>query len=209
MDFSYQTTPMKIGPINTSKEELIDIAKAWLGISLAFSFVLNVAGFSFIEVFALSLATVGLGFLLHELAHKIVAQHYGCFAEFRAFNEMIIIALLLSYFLKVVFAAPGAVMISGPIGKRRNGKISLAGPLTNAVLAFIFLMIFFLSPESMLKVLAGVGFTINSWLALFNLIPVWNLDGKKIWDWSKAIYLLMLAVCIVFFVTGMILKISF
>jgi len=108
-----------------------------------------------------------------------------------------------------VFAAPGAVMISGPIGKRRNGKISLAGPLTNAVLAFIFLMIFFASPYEMLKAFAGVGFTINSWLALFNLIPVWNLDGKKIWDWSKAIYLLMLAVCIVFFVTGIILKISF
>ena len=31
--------PLKIGPIKTSKTELIDILKAWIAISLAFTFV--------------------------------------------------------------------------------------------------------------------------------------------------------------------------
>src|SRR3989338_1249895 len=91
---------IQIGKIKTSSLELTDIAKAWLAISFAFAVVLG--GFSlsservygifslvFLQFFLMALLTAGLGFLLHELAHKFVAQRYGCVAEFRAFDQMI------------------------------------------------------------------------------------------------------------------------
>ncbi|MFH1316035.1 MAG: hypothetical protein ABII01_00795 [Candidatus Woesearchaeota archaeon] len=201
---------MKIGPFNTSKKELIDIFKAWIVISIAFSLIFGTSPLSnYISAFIISLLTVGLGFLLHELAHKLMAQHYGCYAEFRSFDSMLVIALVFAFFFGIVFAAPGAVMISGPVGKSRNGKISMAGPLMNLILAAIFLLNFIFLPIPFLKTLFGLGFLINTWLALFNMIPVWNFDGKKILNWNKLIYALMVAIGFVFFFTASSLGISF
>ena len=42
------------------------------------------------------------------------------------------------------------------------------------------------------------GFLINAWIGLFNLIPFLMFDGKKILNWSKPAYFIMLS-------TGMIL----
>ena len=135
--------------------------------------------------------------MLHELGHKVVAQRYGCFAEFRAFNQFLILAIIMSFF-GFVFAAPGAVMINGPVGVRRNGKISVAGPLVNLALALFFLSILLIPPAGILKTIAVYGFFINSWLALFNMIPIWNLDGAKVLRWSKAVYALVVLIALSF-----------
>src|SRR3989344_1536941 len=114
---------------NLEKKELI---KAWLAISIAFGIVLKGTNLGFIQNFILAALTVGVGFLLHELAHKVVAQRYRCWAEFRAFDQMLILAVLMSFF-GFVFAAPGAVFIKGFVTKEKNGKISVAGPITNII----------------------------------------------------------------------------
>ena len=180
-----------------SEREIKDLVKAWIIISLAFAIVLG--GFksfsNFVQMFLISSLTVGTGFLLHELAHKMIAQHYGCLAEFRAFNSGLIFALFMSLF-GFIFAAPGAVMIGGLVDKEKNGKISLAGPLTNIVLAGIFLIIATTSAESISK-LANYGFLINSWLALFNLIPIGIFDGSKILNWDKKIYSIIVAIAVI------------
>src|SRR3989338_9073468 len=103
-----------VGTISTSEHELKDIAKAWILVSAAFAILLRSSIGSFFQSFLLAFLTVGVGFLLHELAHKLVAQHYGCFAEFRAFDFYLWMAVLMSYF-GFVFAAPGAVFITGPV----------------------------------------------------------------------------------------------
>ena len=186
---------IKIGGINTSKIELNDLFKAWLAISIAFAIVIGGFSFSidFITVFIIAALTVGLGFIIHEMGHKLVAQRYGCFAEFRAFNQMLILAVIMSFF-GFVFAAPGAVMISGPVGIRRNGKISMAGPLANLIFALFFLSLLLIPVTGLLKTLAGYGFLINTWLGLFNMIPFGNFDGKKILRWNKLVYGVMVVV---------------
>lgn len=189
---------IKIGKINTSKIELIDITKAWLAISLAFALVYSgaslfggnlakILSINFLLVFLISLFTGGLGFLLHELAHKFSAQHYGCTAEFRAFDQMLYLAVGLAALVGFIFAAPGAVMISGMVTRKENGIISLAGPLTNYVLAMIFYGLNFAFPA--LGFIFLIGFSINLWLGLFNLIPFGNFDGIKIFHWSTPIWL--------------------
>jgi len=185
-----------IGKINTSETELRDLLKAWLAISFAFAIILRHGiDLSFYQVFIISAVTVGTGFLLHELGHKFVAQRYGCFAEFRSFDQMLILAIIMSFF-GFILAAPGAVMINGPVGKRRNGKISAAGPIVNIVLAFAFLSLLLVSPSGILKIISFYGFFINSWLALFNMIPVWNLDGAKVLRWNKKVFGIIVAVAL-------------
>lgn len=195
---------IKIGKIYTSKVELLDITKAWLMVALTFAFLFSgmnlmdgslsfdkLESSSFWILVVVSLFTAGIGFLLHEMAHKLVAQHYGCAAEFRSFDEMLFFALLLSVGIGFTFIAPGAVMISGMITRKENGIISIAGPLTNYVLALIFLGLMLLFPT--LSLIFSIGFNINLWLGLFNMIPLMNFDGAKIWRWNIPAWIGMVA----------------
>lgn len=196
MDYLNERKPIYIGKINTSEKEIRDLLKAWIAISIAFAIMMKSSlSLSFYQTFIVSLITVGTGFLLHELGHKFIAQRYGCFAEFRSFDQMLAMAILMS-FLGFLFAAPGAVMITGPVGKSRNGKISAAGPVVNLALAFAFLALLFLNPSGMIKIICIYGFMINSWLALFNMIPIWNFDGVKILAWNKAAYGIIVAIAL-------------
>lgn len=198
---------IQIGKIKTSKIELRDIAKAWIVLSLAFACIYAGANFldgtiskifstQFIFLFLISLFTAGLGFLLHELTHKFVAQRYGCVAEFRAWDQFLFLALGMAAFIGFLFAAPGAVMISGMITRRENGIVSVAGPATNYVLGFLFLGLTFLIPA--FKSIFLIGFSINMMLGLFNMIPFGPLDGLKVFYWNKVAWGAMVVVGIFF-----------
>ena len=189
-----------LGRISTSRTELLDLIKAWLAISLAFAIILGGSFFSFdfVSIFMIASLTVGLGFVTHEMAHKVVAQHYGCQAEFRSWDKMLLLAIFMAILFKAIFVAPGAVFITGPVGKKRNGIISAAGAIANLIIAALFLSILLSPSLSMFYSIAGYGFMINTWLALFNMLPFWMFDGKKILNWNKAVYFTMVAVSIAF-----------
>jgi Zn-dependent protease len=186
-----------------SSIELHDLTKAWIMLSLAFT-IYFLGGFSisskFLISFVISLFIVGTAFVLHELGHKFVAQHYGCFAEFRSFNAMLWFALIASFF-GIIFAAPGAVMISGPLGQRRNGIISAFGPGTNILLSLMFLVLYSITNSTIINAVFAYGASINIWLAIFNLLPIPMLDGKKVWVWNKAVYVGIFLLSIIILIT--------
>lgn len=189
--------------VSFSQRELKDLGIAWLALGVAFAVFINrsllralTAGQApdvaeLISVVVLSLLTAGIGFLLHELAHKVVAIRFGQIAEFRADYNMLFLAIVgaLAGFL---FAAPGAVHHRGRITERENGLIALAGPVTNIGLAALF---FVLGIVGLLADVGGfvlqaanLGLYINLLLAGFNMIPFGPLDGTKVLAWNKAVY---------------------
>ncbi|HDJ38788.1 MAG TPA: site-2 protease family protein [Methanosarcinales archaeon] len=194
--------------MRTSETEMQHLLIAWIAISTAFAFVLSGSArhnpFSEIVVryFIVSMFTVGIGFLFHELAHKVVAQRYGLWAEFRMSPTLLMLAVGVAYLAGWIFAAPGAVYISGSyITQEQNGRIAAAGPLMNILLAAIFIMISMQS--GFVEGLGGygglavyLGVKINLWLAGFNMLPFSVLDGKKVFSWSVpafvGIYLLII-----------------
>lgn len=190
---------IQLGNISTSRTELIDLIKAWVALSVAFAILLggSLFSFEFITFFTISSLSVGFGFIAHEMAHKIVAQKYGCQAEFRAWDKMLILAVIMSFF-GFIIAAPGAVMISGPVGRKRNGKISAAGAIANLIIAAMFLSLLLTGVGGILLPIARYGFMINTWLALFNMLPFGMFDGKKVLKWNKAVYFTMVAVSLIF-----------
>jgi Zn-dependent protease len=139
-----------------------------------------------VQALALSMITVGAGFLLHELAHKVVAIRFGQIAEFRADYGMLGLAVVagLAGFL---FAAPGAVHHRGRITIRENGLIALAGPLVNVALAVVF-FIPALFGTGFVAAVGNIGFIINVLLAGFNMIPFGPLDGRTVLDWNPVIF---------------------
>jgi Zn-dependent protease len=186
--------------VNVSSRELRDLAAAWLLLGLAFTFFLVrvtpttmvdvVVSPFFVREFLLSLATVGVAFLLHELAHKVVAVRFGQDAEFRADYGMLGLAVV-SGLAGFLFAAPGAVHHRGHITPRENGLIAVAGPLTNVALAVASFALLPVAPA-----VGERGLFINVLLAGFNMIPFGPLDGATVLDWSPLAYALAAVVTI-------------
>ncbi len=180
---------MKVGSIRFGTRELLDIAIAWAALSVAFALFFGGGGRTIlyrpgvlVGLLPASLVTAGLGFLLHEMAHKVTAIRFGQVAEFRADYGMLFLAVAgaLAGFL---FAAPGAVYHQGRSTLRENGLIALAGPLTNVALGMVFFPLE-LALGGTLGSVAALGVRINFLLAGFNMIPFGPLDGNTVKEWS-------------------------
>ncbi len=172
------------------RTELLHIIVSVFAISFAFAWDGSGASGGFFAGFLVVMLTVGAGFVLHELSHKFVAQNYGALAAYRAWPMGLLLAVGLSLLTGggFVFAAPGAVLIYGPhITREQNGKISLAGPLVNFVLALFFISLAFAFPG--VAGLSLFGGRVNAFLGLFNLIPFFPLDGQKVLAWSKGAWI--------------------
>jgi len=185
--------------VNFTSREIRDIIISMLVIAGAFAYVFkDINHGNFISLIPVALVAVGLGFVFHELAHKFMAVRYGFYAEYRLWVQGLILAIVTAA-LGFVFAAPGAVYIHGQhISKEENGKISIAGPLTNIALAIIFFVILLFAPYSpLLSLVCSLGFFVNSFLAFFNLLPVFMLDGAKVFKWNPLIWLVTIAVAFV------------
>ena len=193
-------------PIRTSETEIKHLLIAWLAIAFAFTIILQRwYTLNLILIFIISAVTVGFAFIFHELAHKVVAQRYGAWSEFRMAPSMLLLAILTAFF-GFIFAAPGAVMIFNPyLTREENGKISLAGPMVNMILAFFFLALFRLVPTGIFSWIGRFGVMINAWLAVFNLIPIGVLDGRKVLAWNKGVYSVALGIAISMLVVSIIL----
>ena len=160
------------------------------------------AGISFLigstsSAFALAIATIifALGFILHELAHKYVAQSYGLWAEFRV-NTMGVILTAISILSPLKFIAPGAVVISGFADRDRMGLTAIAGPIVNIVITVALLITVPVLARTSIYFAILYGAAINAFLALFNLIPFAIFDGRKVYAWNRRYWAVVFVVAL-------------
>lgn len=199
---------VQVAGIEFGRSELRDLGVAWLALSVAFTLffagggrgvgrMLNGTPFELVGLGVISFVTAGLGFILHEVAHKVLAVRYGQVAEFRANYQMLGIAVVAAL-AGIIFAAPGAVHHRGRITKREGGLIALAGPLTNVALGVVFAvpLVLGLLGAPLLGDLGLYGVAINLFLAGFNMLPFGPLDGKTVLSWDPKAYAAAAAVTI-------------
>ena len=204
------------GPrIGTS--ELIDLLLSLVVLTVAFSWGgrFGQMGNLTADSIVIAAVAVGTGFLLHELAHKFVAQRYGYWAEYKASPMGLVLTVVMALFIGIVFAAPGAVMIrktsyTPPMStyttdsdaywdqlERKSGGeelwIALAGPVTNIILAALFFSIGMshIATSDFAVSLLRAGMFINLSLAAFNMIPIDPLDGGKIFRGNALIWMIV------------------
>ncbi len=195
--------------IEFSWKELLHLGASVLVLSAAFSFALtaqsvlfggDVDWFALLDILPWSTVIVFTAFVLHELAHKVVAQWKHMWAEFRASPGGLLMALAVSAATGIVFAAPGAVYILGHATEKDSGVISIVGPMVNLAIGFIAVPFAFGGGEAIGA--GGVGNLwevvafVNLFLAGFNMIPVLPLDGAKVWRWSKLAYVGVIALIV-------------
>lgn len=149
---------------------------------------------------------VVVSFILHEFSHKLVAQMYNLWAEFRMVFSGVLLTLI-SIFSPLKFLAPGAVMISGPPDLHSMGKTSLSGPLVNLLLgaslfglSFMFQNVYFQSLFTQVNLhhILVISASVNADLGLFNILPLPPFDGSKVIKWNFPVWLATFASLLVF-----------
>ncbi|MCG3221303.1 MAG: hypothetical protein H7641_07980 [Candidatus Heimdallarchaeota archaeon] len=198
-------------------------------LDIIFGFALIVLVFGFFQYFyrednkwwgfLLSAVLVGTAFLPHELAHKIVAMMRGQFARYILWVRGMMFTLL-TLIIGIGLIVPGFVAIvpmRKQMDKRDIGLVSLAGPATNVVIGLISLIFGFLTYYGVIP-LTGLAASpnifiliaqFNALIALFNCLPVWQLDGAKILKWNKIIYFVLVAINIAIAIPTFILNPGF
>jgi Zn-dependent protease len=133
-------------------------------------------------------------FLVHEMAHKFVAQHYGMWSEFRMTSYGYVLSAMAILFSLPVFGT-GAVSTSESSSPDEEAKSMLAGPLSNtisaslfmilALIAFYFGRLWYVDYEMILIQNAVI---VNCTVGLFSIIPIPPLDGTRILLWRRRVW---------------------
>ncbi|ALU12279.1 hypothetical protein EYM_02060 [Ignicoccus islandicus DSM 13165] len=180
---------------------------SWIVLSIAFG--IRYLAHGWLDAFLWTAVAVGLGFVMHELAHRETAKAYGCFAEYKLWPLGLALALFLSVITRgmFVFAAPGAVMFScfarghrkfNPIVYRipllPEAAIAAAGPIANIVIGLIFNALYVLTLYPPFYMISSI----NWFLALFNLLPLEPLDGSKVFRYHQGLWLALFSLSAVF-----------
>jgi Zn-dependent protease len=190
-----------------TRREQADLFIAWIAISISFA-IIFLRSISRADIFTallflgIALLTVGIGFVLHEMAHKFVAMRYGFWAEFRKDNIMLVVAVAMAALVGVVFAAPGATIIydinGRGISREQNGWISASGPIVNLLLCIPFagLLIYGGAGASLsgsiISIIGMIGLQVNAMIAAFNMLPVSVLDGRKVLAWNIVVFFVLI-----------------
>jgi len=218
----------------TSSGELFSLGNEILDILFGFALIVLVFGFfQFITSetnkgwgFAIAAILVGTAFLPHELGHKFVAIRKGQFARYILWVRGLLFTLL-TLIIGIGMIVPGFVAIvpmKRQMDKKDLGLVAFAGPITNVVIGSISLIFGFLTYSGyavdLVGPLAMYGLfgipnifiliaQFNALVALFNCIPIWQLDGKKILQWNKLVYFILVAANIAIVIPTFILNPGF
>jgi len=185
-------------------------------LSLAIAYIVEIP---FLPIYALSpifivalvLIPILVGVLTiipHELGHRQMARRFGCSSRFilsfRGFLATLLINALhfLTGFL-VFFAGYTGIncYFGGNFDTAVQGKTAAAGPATNIVISVVSLVVYYVI--SALTHAGNIGLLLiqyflielsnfNAYVAFFNLIPFWVLDGLKILRWNFKVWIALL-----------------
>ncbi|MEM2087386.1 MAG: GNAT family N-acetyltransferase [Thermoproteota archaeon] len=186
---------------------------ALLGLSIAW-WIQILRGQGPLMLIPMVFTVIAVSLIAHELSQKLAASRLGLETTFKAWGSGILFSWLLAL-LGSVFPAYGSTY-----GKQldwrydpekdKTGIIFAVGPLVSLLLGFAFWTISNLTANSLIMVPATAGYVTNLMIVILNLIPiqaaggfVW--DGKKIFRWSKSVWIMLVIVTFILITLDLLL----
>ncbi len=190
--------------LHLSVQEISELGIGWLIVSFVILYLTGTLGIIIQEgripdELLIYIFVLGISFFAHELSHKFIAIKYGARAYFRLSKEGLFLTLI-SVIIGFPILAVGAVFWWGEATASQGirGRVSASGPVTNFILAGIFLIIqgigWLVVYQSlglgiMLIFIGVTGVWLNVFLGVFNLLPIGVLDGAKVLAWDPKIWI--------------------
>ena len=172
-----------------------------------------------------TLPAVVLSITMHEYAHAAVAVHYGdntpkqegrlTLNPIKHFEWLGFIMLM---FTHIGWGRPVRVNTSAFVGNKSprfcEAMVALAGPMMNFLLAIVFTILLYViklfAPANLIFFylfnVCYVGGIVNVGMGIFNLIPIYPLDGEKIFKqflpakWRMFLQKNYQTICLIFFI---------
>jgi Zn-dependent protease len=145
----------------------------------------------FVSLMILRVPAILIALTIHELSHGLVARALGDHTAERAgrltlnpISHLDLFGTLMLLFGPFGWAKPvpvNPILFSDP--KKGMAYVAAAGPLSNIMLAAVTGLFFrfgFVTAHSIAGVFLYILFMINIGLAVFNLLPIYPLDGSRI-----------------------------
>ncbi|MFW9847400.1 MAG: AN1-type zinc finger domain-containing protein [Candidatus Thorarchaeota archaeon] len=137
-----------------------------------------------------------VSFMIHEFAHKFTAQKYGMYAHFRMVTQGYYLSAIAILFAIPIFGT-GVMQVGGARNMDEYAKSTVAGPLSNFIVAGSF----FIAAELSVIITGSLAFPVdflifygiilNSFLGLFNMIPIPGFDGSTVLRWNKPLWAIL------------------
>ncbi len=179
-----------------SNKEKIDLLITTIIIS--FLSVLNpiLTNRTWLIQFIISFVAIGVSLLIRIVVQKRVGKKYDIIVEYKIDHNLIFIAVLIGLLTEgaITFSAIGYTILSTFFSERighkyknisyeESGKIALSGTITHILLALSSLVLYPINRVFFNEILKA-----NTFMAIFNLIPIPPIDGHKIFWWSRLVW---------------------
>lgn len=167
----------------SSRELLVIlISSVLLGIAFIISKKLNLLS---PDNLVLYIVMAGFVVIMHDLSHRYFAHKYKSVVEYKFWGIGTVIMFATAFIFGLVYAVPARTIINDAkkMSKTEQAVVYFAGPAMSAGLAIAFLLL--VPTGGLIAKIALLGVSMNLLSAVYSLLPVDPLDGKKVYDWKK------------------------
>jgi Zn-dependent protease len=133
----------------------------------------------------------GMATVAHELSHRFFARRWQGQSEFQFWGLGTVMMLLTAGLFGTVFAKPSRALTASTeqMTASQGAFVATAGPMANVLFALASVLIIPLG--GILTLIGQAGFSMNLLAAVFDMVPMVPMDGKKLFAYSKFLWAVM------------------
>jgi Zn-dependent protease len=138
---------------------------------------------------AIFIIVAGFALTLHDLAHRYMAWKHNVTSEYQVWWLGSIIMFITSVAFYTVYASPSRFRLDkqADLSSKERALIHGMGPLTSFIVFLAFALLV-TSDGSVMKI-GILACSINLLIATYGMMPFDPMDGKKVYEWNRWVWL--------------------
>jgi Zn-dependent protease len=193
--------------IKFTKEEIRNLLISIIVISILFTInMTQKSGWTnpdIINILIITIIIFSISLIAKIYSQKYLARKYHYHIEYKIWGYGLIFALI-TMLLNIFVITPGYFkygLYDRIATDEEKAKIALIGPAINIIIAVIFLIALIILKSMMttgiIKLAMLIGFYINTYMAVFNLIPFMALDGIKLFEYDMKMWIAPMIISVI------------